>query len=50
MRVVKHWNELPKECHTCGVSVLGDTHNLMGHSPEQSALVDPALGRGAGLD
>jgi len=46
VRVVKHWNTLPKECSLCGVSVLGDTRNLTGHSPEQPALVALALRRG----
>lgn len=29
-----------------GVSILGDTQSLTGHSPEQPAAVDPALSRG----
>lgn len=34
----------------CGVSILGDTQNLSGHSPEKPSPVGPLLNKGVGLD
>lgn len=35
---------------SCGVSSLGDTQNPTRFVPEQPAVIDPAVGREAGLD
>lgn len=34
----------------CGVSVLGDTEILTGHSPDQTALAEPELAMSRMLD
>lgn len=34
----------------CRISILRGAQNVSGCSPEQSALVDPALSNGTGLD
>lgn len=45
LRMIKH-----RDMGGCGVSILGVTQNLTGHSPEQAVVADPALSRGIGLD
>lgn len=43
VKVIKQWNRLPKEA--VAASLVGEIQNLIGHSPEQPALAEPALSR-----
>jgi len=44
LRVMEHWNRLPKE--VCGVSFSGDIQDPPGQGPMQPALGDPASAGG----
>lgn len=46
--VIKRWNRQPKEAVV--ISILVEIQNLIGRSPEQPVLAEPALSREAALD
>lgn len=48
-RQIEHWGRLHRGASE-GFSILGNIQKLPGHSPEQPAVADSALGTGIALD